>query len=293
MKGYLFVLMAAACWGAIGPVSKLAFAHGMAPLEVAFWRAVLGWALFAVHAAASGKVRVKRDDLVPVLGFGVWGVTIFYGSYQLAVQSGGVALASVLLYTAPAWVALMARMFLSEPMSAGKLISISLTMLGVAGVAIGGEAGAAVVFNPLGIACGLVAGFTYALYYIVGKRFLSAYSTPTIFLYALPVGALGLVPFIDLQWPAWQAFGAVAFLALFSTYGAYSFYYAGLRNMEASRAAVVATLEPVIAGLLAYLWWDERLAFWGYAGGCLVLLGVLVLLKDEGGRRAEVARSPA
>jgi drug/metabolite transporter, DME family len=291
MKGYLFVLMAAICWGGIGPVSKLAFAHGMAPLEVALWRAVLGWVLFAGHAVAIGKMRVRRNDLLPVFGFGLWGVTLFYGSYQLAVQAGGAALASVLLYTAPAWVALMARMFLAEPMSPGKLISVSLTMLGVAGVALGAEAGATVVFNPLGLACGLVAGFTYALYFIVGKRFLSTYSTPTIFLYALPVGALGLVPFVTLQWPTWPAFGAVAFLALFSTYGAYSFYYVGLRNLEASRTAVVATLEPVIAGVLAYLWWDERLTFWGYAGACLVLVGVLVLLREASVRKRQVERS--
>jgi drug/metabolite transporter, DME family len=286
VRGYLFVLLAAACWGAIGPVSKMAHAHGMAPLEVAFWRAVLGWVLFAGHAAALRKVRVKRGDLLSVLGFGLWGVTLFYGSYQIAVESGGAALASVLLYTAPAWVALMARMFLAEPMSSGKLISIGLTMLGVTGLTLGADAGAAMVFNPLAIGCGLVAGFTYSLYYIVGKRFLSRYSTPTIFLYALPIGALGLAPLLDLKLPSAPAFAAVAFLSLVSTYGAYSFYYAGLKRLEASRAAVVATLEPVIAGVLAFIWWDERFTTLGYGGACLVLAGVLLLLMVEGSRAA-------
>jgi drug/metabolite transporter, DME family len=286
VRGYLFVLMAAICWGAIGPVSKLAFANGMAPLEVAFWRAVLGWVLFAGHATALREVRVKRGDLLPVLGFGLWGVTIFYGSYQVAVQAGGAALASVLLYTAPAWVVLMARMFLAEPMSPGKLASVGLTMAGVAGLTLGADAGAAMVFSPLAIVCGLVAGFTYSLYYIVGKRFLSRYSTPTVFLYALPVGALGLSPLLDLQWPSAPAFAAVAFLSLVSTYGAYSFYYAGLKRMEASRAAVVATLEPVIAGVLAFFWWDERFTALGYIGACLVLAGVLLLLMDESSRAA-------
>ncbi|MFP4072066.1 MAG: DMT family transporter, partial [Desulfovibrionales bacterium] len=292
-RGYLLVLLAALCWGGIGPVSKLAFSEGMAPLEVAFWRAVLGWVFFALHAFWGRNFAVKRKDLPAVLFFGVWGVTIFYGAYQLAVSNGGAAIAAVLLYTAPAWVALLSRMFLAETMTPVKVACVALTMAGVTGVAFGGSGNADIVLSPLGIASGLVAGFTYAMYYIFGKRVLERYATPTLFLYALPMGALGLLPFIGLDIPSKTAFGALLFLALFSTYGAYSLYYHGLKNLEASRAAVVATLEPVLAGVMAYLWWDERFTVFGYAGAGLVIVSVLLLVWDEqwgAGRLARMKR---
>lgn len=287
MHGYIYVLMAAALWGMIGPVSKLAFAGGATPLAVAFWRAVLAWMLFGCHALATGQVRVARKDLPMFLLFGVLGVSLFYGSYQLAVKSAGAALAAVLLYTAPAWVAVMSRVVLGEPLTHGKLLSILLTMLGVVGVAYGRQGGGdGLAVTPLGIVCGLTAGLTYALYYIFGKHYLKRYTTPTIFLYALPVGALGLLPFAEFSvYPA-SGWAALAVLALFSTYGAYSVYYIGLKKVEASRAAVVATLEPVIAAVLAFIWWGERFTLPGYLGAGLVLSGVLVLVAEESARRS-------
>jgi drug/metabolite transporter (DMT)-like permease len=50
LRGYLFIVLAAFCWGGIGPVSRYAFSHGMAPLEVAFWRALFGWVVFGLQA---------------------------------------------------------------------------------------------------------------------------------------------------------------------------------------------------------------------------------------------------
>src|SRR5688572_9249773 len=103
----LHVLVAAVLWGLLGPASYLALRDGVAPLEIAFWRAALGALLFGAHALAGGgraAFRPARADLPALVAFGVVGVSVFYGAYQLAVREGGAALASVLLYTAPAWV---------------------------------------------------------------------------------------------------------------------------------------------------------------------------------------------
>ena len=136
VRGYLFIILAAFCWGGIGPVARYAFAHGMAPLEVAFWRALFGWVIFGTHAVRMKKTRVHNRDLPWVLGFGLWGVSLFYGSYLLAIDHGGAALAAVLLYTAPLWVAILARIFLREPFTPLKIFCVLLGMSGVAAVAL-------------------------------------------------------------------------------------------------------------------------------------------------------------
>lgn len=275
--GYLYLLLAAFLWGLIGPVSRLAFQEGLSPLLVAFYRALIAWAFFGLHALLLRQVRVEGRDLPALLLFGLVGVALFYGSYQLAVGYGGAALASVLLYTAPAWVALLSFLVLKEPLERYGLLAVAFTLLGVALMGLGG--GSEVRAGPLALLFGLLSGITYALYYIFGKLYLPRYATPTLFLYALPVGALGLLPFVEFVPLNREALLALLFLGGFSTYGAYLAYYAGLRRLPATRASVIATLEPVVANLFAFLLFREALSPLGYLGALLILLGVLGSLR--------------
>jgi len=288
LSGYLRILAAASLWGLIGPVARIALAEGMPPLEVAFWRTASGWLFFAIQAVLAGQTHIAGRDLPFVLAFGVMGIAGLFGTYAVAVNEGGAALASVLLYTAPAWVALMSRMIFGEIMTPGKLVAVFMTMAGVSAVCLGPSMDQAAI-GPLAIFFGLASGFCYALYYIFGKHFLGRYTTPALFLYAMPVGALVLLPAVTFTaWPL-AAWLAVVTLGLCSTWLAYSVYYSGLRHLEPTRAAVVATLEPVIAALLAWLMWDERFSLLGYVGSGLILAAVLVAMRPS--RRPPLSRS--
>lgn len=283
-KGYLYIITAAVLWGILGPVSKLAFDQGMAPLEVAFWRAVLAWICFGGHAFVSRQVRIEKRDLPALLVFSVTGVTLFYGSYQLAVDKGGAALAAVLLYTAPAWVTILSRFFFKEPLTLVKIAALVMTIAGVAGVSFGvgdGATGIGRHLDTMAFIFGLTAGFCYSLYYIFGKHFSGRYNSPTIFLYILPLGALLLLPWVTFSPKTATAWAALATLAFFSTYLAYYAYYAGLRYLEASRASIAATLEPVVAALVAYFWWHESFSIIGYVGGGMILASVLLIIWDS------------
>lgn len=289
LKGCILTLTAAAMWGLIGPISKFPMEQGILPLENAFWRALIAWVFFALHACRLRSLKIARKDIIPVVLFGFTGVTIFYGSYQLAVNDVGAALAAVLLYTAPAWVAFMSWLFLGEKMGPAKISALFMTIAGVVCVSMGprlfGSSNASIDFTWFGIACGLTSGFTYALYYIFGKTFLPKYPTPTVFFYALPVGALALMPFFEFHTKSSDSWLCLIALALICTYGAYSVYYAGLKYLEATSASVIATFEPVIAAILAWLWWQEQFDWTGYFGSALILGAVLVIVQS--GRRQE------
>jgi DME family drug/metabolite transporter len=283
LVGYFWIWAAALLWGILGPVSRAAFDEGIAPLEVAFWRAALTWACFGIHAAITHQVRLARRDIVPVLAFAVSGVAMFYGSYQLAIKNGGAALASVLLYTAPVWVTIMSRIFFKERITLLKIIAVAMTVVGVAAVSVdGGRMGTgAVSVGVTAIGYGLLAGFCYSVYYIFGKYFSGRYSSPNLFLYMLPVGALCLLPWVTFSPKspaAWMSLGAVAVI---STYGAYFCYYNSLKYLEPSRASVSATLEPVVAAVVAFFWWGEVMGATGYMGSVLIIASVLVMLGDD------------
>jgi DME family drug/metabolite transporter len=282
LRGYLLIIMAAALWGMLGPFSKLAFEQGLAPMEVAFWRGLLAWLFFALHAGITRQVRLEKRDIPAIVFFGITGVTLFFGSYQMAVDKGGVALAAVLLYTAPAWVALMSGIFFKEKITPVKTVALVLTLVGVAGVSFGGAGGASgITIDFPAISWGLLAGFCYALYYIFGKHFAGRYTTPNLFLYILPIGILGLLPWVTFTPKTLKAWLALLSIAFLCTYIAYVVYYAGLKSLEATRAAITATLEPVMAGVIAYIWWHEYFTVWGYAGSFLVLVAVLLMIRDS------------
>jgi DME family drug/metabolite transporter len=284
--GYLFVAIAAVLWGLLGPVTRVALREGMGAVEVAFWRAVLGAGIFAVHAVAIRKVRLDRRDLPSVAAFGVVGVAGLMACYSRAVETGGAALAAILLYTAPLWVALLSTLFLRERMTRRKLLALGVATLGVAGIA-ASSGGGGIRLTPAALGWGLASGFAYALYYLFGKRYFARYATATLFIYALPVGALAMLPLTDFSHKTPTAWAALAFLGLVSTWLAYLFYSAGLRRVEATRAATVATVEPVVAAVAAFAMWGERLSPVGYACAAVVLLGVLLMVGGDGEKPLE------
>ncbi|MHB1223212.1 MAG: DMT family transporter [Gemmatimonadaceae bacterium] len=281
----LHILAAAALWGLLGPVAMIALREGVAPLEIAFWRAAIAGVLYAVHSAVSGRWRLARRDIPAVAAFGVVGVSLFYASYLLAVERGGAALAAVLLYTAPAWVAILAWLVLREPLGRRRLIAVAATVAGVALVATAGSA--SVRITPAALGWGLTAGASYALYYLFGRRYFALYPTASVLALALPVGALGLLPLVSFQPKSAMAWSALVFLAVVPTYGAYLLYAIGLRRLEATRAAVIATIEPVVAAAVAYAAFGERLAPLGYLGAAIVLAGVII--EARGDRPVDVA----
>jgi DME family drug/metabolite transporter len=288
MIGYVYIVLAAVLWGLIGPASRFALRDAVDPLEIAFWRASFAAVLFGAHAAALRRVTVERRDVPAVLAFGLIGIALFFASYMQAVRLGGASLAAVLLYTAPVWVALLAWMAGWETLGARKMLALALTLVGVGGLAV--AAGGEVRVGAGAILWGLVSGWAYATHYVFGKRYFPRYPTPTLFLYALPVGAAGLLPFFRFQ-PDKSAttWAVLVFLAVVPTYGSYLLYSAGLRRVEATRAATVATTEPVVAAAAAYLVWGELLGATGYLFAAVVLAGVLLVVLADGKEEAHPA----
>ncbi len=277
MNPAAWVVAAAALWGALGVLGKAAQAEGMAPLEIAFWRALGGGALFVAHAVVVRARWPRGRDLAGTAGFGLVGVSVFYGAYQLAVRDGGASLAAVLLYTAPAFVAVLAWWRLGERLGRREAIAVAATIGGVALVSFAG--GGTAHAGPAALGWGLLAGATYALYYIWGKGAFARFEPAAVYAVALPVGALGLAPFIELGARTPRAWALLAAMAVASTYLAYLAYAAGLRRLTATRASVIASIEPLVATGLAAVVFDERLGPVAWLGAALVVGAALTLAR--------------
>jgi drug/metabolite transporter, DME family len=293
-SGYLLVLLAAALWATIGVIYRyLSGTLGLPPLVLAAARAGLGGLVLLAGLALFRRpwLRLDRGALALTLAYGVLGIAVFYATYVYAVVTAGVAVASVLLYTAPAWVALVAWRFLGEKPGRVHILALACTLAGAALVAgLGSRAGSAARLSLPGILWGLASGLTYAVWSVFNSVGVRRVSPWTFQCYGMLVGgAVLLAVLLAMQPPAPLAAAATAssgspaalgwlvLLAAGPTVGASIAYSSGVRRVPVSIASVVATLEPVLAAVLAAVVLGERLSPLQVAGGGLILLAVWLL----------------
>ncbi len=279
MTGYIFIILAASCWGFIGIFSSLAFAEGVGPMEVAFWRALIAWLFFGSQAIVRKETHLVKKDILLLTVFGFLGISLFYISYQYAVKTGGAAFASVLLYTAPAWVVVCSYFIYKEKLNANKIVAVLLVIAGVFLISrTGGNSSGGATLGLVAILSGLMSGFCYSLYYTIGKYFSSRYSSANLFLYVLPIGAAGILPFVEFSHKSPVAWASLIAVALISTFIANHCYYLGLKYLEAGKASIVATLEPVVAAVAAYIILGEYFTGLGYVGAAMIIVAVILTI---------------
>ena len=279
---YASILLAAALWGIIGLWNRRLMAGGFSPTDIVVVRNFGGMALLALIFAVKDRsvFRVKREHLKYFFGTGVISVLLFTVCYFSCQKICSLAVASILLYTAPSFVVVLSAILWKEPVTKKKLLALGLTLVGYALVC-GIFAGDLTVTLP-GILLGLGAGFFYALYSIFGHYALDHYGSMTVtvwtFLFAGPASLVLLRP-SELA-GAFSAPGTwltAAGLVVFSTVLPYILYTRGLSQVESGKASIMASLEPVVASLAGVLVFDEPMSWFTLAGIVCVLAGVYIL----------------
>jgi drug/metabolite transporter, DME family len=285
--GYALVVAAACLWGSMGVLSKSLFLAGLEPLAVSSVRAAIAFlATFICVAVWRPRyLYIDKQDAVFFVTFGFFGVAVFYWLMLWSINQTSVATAVILLYTAPIYITLYGWLRLGEELNRTKIISLCCTLLG-SYLAIGGYNWTNLKLNGWGIVIGIGSALTYAAFNIMGKQGTKKYPPLTVALYSLGFGAL----FLTLVRPPWQLFlhgyeRGIAYklliLGVFMTFVPYVFYTIALNYLEASKASITATLEPVVGILLAFMVLGERLEAGQVIGICLVLGGIVLLQLAE------------
>jgi DME family drug/metabolite transporter len=283
LKGFALVLLAAFLWGTLGIFYKILIGfYGLSPLSLAFFRAAFSGFFLLVGLAVwqPGCLRVERRDLPLLVGFGLFGIAAFFFVYVNAVDRVGVAVASVLLYTAPAWVTLISWRFLGERISRRQWAALALAFAGCALVA-GIYDLNQVRLNGPGVLFGLASGLTYGLYSVFVKAGVRKHSPWTVLVYGMVIGSITLFLVQDLSAvvQALRSPAIVAWLvaiALIPSLGSGLAFATGLRLVPVSSASVVANVEPMVATILAYLVFGEVMSAWQMVGGVLIIAGAVI-----------------
>ena len=275
------ILAAAALWGIIGVWNRRLMAGGLSPYSIVVVRNCGGLVLLlAVMALRDRSVfHVERQHLKYFFGTGVVSVVLFTVCYFSCQEICSLAVASILLYTAPAIVVVLSALLWREPVTKKKLLALGLTLVGCALVC--GVFSGALTVTGGGIALGLGAGVFYALYSIFGRYALAHYGPMTVTVWTFVfAGAASLVlvrpaELAALAQPS-MALTAVG-LVVCSTVLPYILYTRGLARVEAGKASILASLEPVVASVAGVVLFGEPMSPLTAAGIVCVLAGVYIL----------------
>lgn len=288
--GYLLVAGAAIMWGTIGIFfTYLHDYYGLSSLAISFLRAAVAAGIIVVALAfiKPSLLRTSWRALLIYAGFGFFGIGLFYIFNTEAVILTNLATASVLLYTAPAFVTVFAWQRWKEPITGRKILALVLAFAGCALVARAYDP-SELQLNLAGILIGASAGLAYSMFTLFAK---SSSGEPlwTTVTYSLIFGAIFLLPlqFVPVPGVSGEGVGALFSnstawvfllgLCLGPTLGSYILYNAAMKRVPASNASLVATIEPVVATTAGYMLFGQVLEPLQILGAVLIVGAALSL----------------
>jgi DME family drug/metabolite transporter len=289
--GLLAIAAAAALWAVAATAARGLFDRGVDPLSLAASRSIVAMLGLALLPAAWNRPQETRTLSVVALGLSIAGVN---SVYYLAIERLDVAVALVLQYTAPALVVAWAAFVLRRAPGRDVLAALAATFVGVVLVS---DVGAGIGdVNALGIAFGLASAVLFATYTLLSEKAGEHYGI---------IGALfrGFVAATVLWTMLFWARGfpseliesenlpTVLFIGLAGTLSPFLLFLWGVQRVRSERAAIAATLEPIVAAVVAWIWLGQGLSIVQMIGGAIIL-GAVASLQVRHRRIAAPAPEP-
>jgi len=293
VRGYLYIASATFLWAVSATLGRAAFTGRLLPggralgaidplilsqSRTTFSLLVILPALLLTRGWQ--RVRLPSADLGRMVLLGVLGVAASNYFYYLAIQRTNVATAIILQYTAPVWVLLYMVARGRQKATRPRLLAVALAVMGIALVIrLFGSGGFRL--DRIGITAALLAAFSFSVYNVGGHVMLVRYDHWTVLLYTTlsaslfwmvinPPWRIAATHYSGRQWLFLLVFSMVSVLAPFS------FYFAGLRYLEPTRAIVVSCLEPVFSVMIAAIVLGEVLRPLQSLGIIFVLAAIIV-----------------
>lgn len=233
--------------------------------------------------------RIKLKDSWIFVGAGVLGTLGLNLCYNFSINELSLSLAAVLIALAPIFVMVFAFFMFHEAITAKKVISIILALVGcvlTSGIL---ENNASMHWSWIGILVGSASAGFYALYSIFSKVGMKkSYPALTITFYSMLAIAVVLLPFT--QWDNMAHYIAAnplrntLFMVMHSLCTAvcpYAFYTVALDHMEAGKASILCSCEPVAAMGFGLFFFEEIPTVLSVTGLMIVLLALAMLVLSD------------
>jgi drug/metabolite transporter (DMT)-like permease len=283
--GYALAASAATMWALNGSLSRLLLDDGVSALRLAELRGVLSFVFLAAALAVVRPrlLRIRRQDIPRLAFLGIAGLAGVHATYFFAISRLDVGVALVIQYLGPLilllWLRLVHRRQLQRSLWGAAVLSVIGCFLVV-------QAWNPGAIDGLGLLAAFGAAITFAIYLYSSEQAGHRYEPVTTLVWGFGFASLFWLvvqppwsfPFAEFSSAENIALGLG--VAVIGTLLPFVCIVAALRHVPASRAAVVATLEPVLAAIIAWPVLGQDLDVAQIAGG-LIVVGAVVWVQMQ------------
>lgn len=294
--GYTLYLLGALTFAMNGTVSKAILLSGLDSARLSQLR-VTGAFLFLLAFVAiwrPKRLRIHRDEWVPLIAYGIIGVAMTQYLFFVALQYLPVGVALLIEFIAPVLVALWFRFVLKEPTRGLVWLALFIALVGLALVA---EVWRGFSFDAIGLIAALGAAVALSVHYLVTDRQMrqpEPRDAVSLTMWGFAFASLFWLivqPWWSFPWwqfaassdpslgpiigdrPLWLLSG---WMILLGTVVPFALVVASMRHLRASQASVVGLTEPLLAIVIAWIVLGEALSAGQLLGGVFILVGVVL-----------------
>lgn len=284
-KGIVLVLTAACLWGCMGIIVRGLNGLGYSSVDIAFIRCISAGVGFCAYQKIKTPdvLRIDKKGILIGLLYGVIACGISYIGYGFAVQRIPVAVATVLMFLNPAWVAIFGKIFFKDILGRVKICGVIVCLIGAILVSdvlhIEG-----VRLDILGILAAIANSLGRASQILIPRYFADRYSRDSMLIYGFFGGALFLIPGIDgeLLLEGFSS-GMVGQFVLYGfcagilcTMVANVFYVKASMYIDTTTTSILAAIEIVVSVVIGAFVFHEVLNILQTVGIVVVMLGASV-----------------
>ncbi len=294
--GILALFIAALAFSVNGIVSKLVLEAGLSPLRLAEVRSTGAFAFFLIYLLIFKRSALRFDikALPEMLVYGIVGYAGVQYFYFVAILRMPVSVGLIIEFTAPIWIALWIRFVRKQHVPRSMWTAVFLAFSGLLLIA---QVWKGLTFDGIGLIAAFLDAFALTAYFLLGEKWSKRAPTETLMLYGFGISML----FWWVTLPLWtypteiftqeidlrgQASGTLAsgwmlilFVIIVGTIIPYTANLIGISKTSASSASVIGMLEPVLAGVFAWIWLSETFNAIQLIGAAAVIAGIYIATK--------------
>ena len=298
--GEILVVSSALFFATTGVIAKLIIAGGISPVRLTQIRITGVFIALLIFLLITNRqaLRVTRKELPNLFMMGLFGIAGVQAFYFFAVTRMPVSITLVIEFTAPIWIALFIRFFRHHIVKPMMWWGIGTALAGLLLVT---EIWSGLKLDGLGVIAAFIDALFLAYYFIRLEATVKIRDGLSLLVYVFGFAALSLA----IMQPIWSfpteifttqlsleelspgnyiiGWQLIAILIIFGSILPYLFITYGVKRIPASQASVIAMLEPVIAGGIAWLVLSEALTPLQIIGGATVLAGIYLTERSRAG----------
>ena len=290
-RSELLLILSALMFSSNGIASKLLLDGHITAWRLAQIRALSACAILAIYLwrKAPQTFRIKRSEILPLVAYGIIGIAMVQALYFLAISRMHVSIALLIEFTAPVWIVVYLRVIKRRHVPNQMWLALILALTGLALIA---QIWDGLTLDGIGVIAGFGASFALAFCFLCGESLTEKRDNQSItmwgFFFAgfawclvLPIWNFPFDVFttpIPLEGalegnttPGWVL---ILYVVLIGTIFPYLCVMAGLKNLKASTTSTFGLLEPIFAGIVAWIWFAESWTVIQLIGGVVVIAGI-------------------